>query len=54
MRAAELKGFNVTGATIHFTPDYPFPVALVKKLVKSRIEENEAISGLTRIYVPGN
>ncbi len=41
-RAAELKGYNVSGATIHFTPDKPLPVALVKKLVKARIEENAA------------
>ncbi len=41
-RAAELKGYNVSGATIHFTPEKPLPVALVKKLVKARIEEDAA------------
>lgn len=33
-RAAELKDYDVSGATIHFTPDMPLPAGLVKKLVK--------------------
>jgi uncharacterized protein YdhG (YjbR/CyaY superfamily) len=41
MRDAELKGYKVSGATIHFTPDKPLPTALVTKLVKERIAENE-------------
>ncbi len=41
MRAAELKGYEVSGATIHFTPDKPLPPALVTKLVRERIAENE-------------
>jgi uncharacterized protein YdhG (YjbR/CyaY superfamily) len=41
MRAAELKGYDINGATIHFTPDKPLPAGLVKKLVKQRIAENE-------------
>jgi len=41
MRAAELKGYDVSGATIHFTPDKPLSAALVTKLVKERIAENE-------------
>ena len=41
MRAGELKGYDVSGATIHFTPDKPLPAALVKRLVKERIAENE-------------
>ncbi len=40
-RDAELKGYDVSGATIHFTPDKPLPAALVRKLVKERIAENE-------------
>lgn len=48
MRAAELKAYNVSGATIHFTPDRPLPVALVKKLVKTRIEETVAKYGKNR------
>jgi uncharacterized protein YdhG (YjbR/CyaY superfamily) len=38
---AELKGFDFSGATIHFTPDKPLPAALVTKLVKERMAENE-------------
>ena len=38
----ELKGFEVSKGTIRFTPDKPLPMALVKKLVKARIEENKA------------
>ncbi len=41
MRAAELKGYDVSGATIHFTPDKPLSAALVTKLIKERIAENE-------------
>jgi uncharacterized protein YdhG (YjbR/CyaY superfamily) len=37
----ELAGYEVSGATIHFQPDKPLPRALVTKLVKARIEENE-------------
>jgi len=41
MRAAELKGYDVSGATTHFTPDKPLSAALVTKLIKERIAENE-------------
>ena len=41
MRARELKGYEVSGATIHFTPDKPLPAMLVTNLVKERIAENE-------------
>ncbi len=44
MRARELKGYDVSGATIHFTPDKPLPTALVKRLVKERIAENEKVA----------
>ena len=40
-RNAELKGYDVSGATIHFTPDKPLPATLVTRLVKERIAENE-------------
>jgi len=38
----ELKGFEVSKGTIRFTTEKPLPTALVKKLVKARIAENEA------------
>jgi uncharacterized protein YdhG (YjbR/CyaY superfamily) len=49
MRTAELKGYEVSGATIHFTPDKPLPAGLVTKLVKERIAENEILRKRKRI-----
>ena len=37
----ELEAFDVSGSTIHFTPEHPLPAALVKKMVKARVRENE-------------
>ena len=36
----ELGNFQTRKGTIRFSPDKPLPVALVKKLVKTRIAEN--------------
>jgi uncharacterized protein YdhG (YjbR/CyaY superfamily) len=38
----ELEPFKTSGTTIHFSVDHPLPPALVKKIVKARIKENEA------------
>lgn len=40
--AAALAGFDTSTATIRFLPDEPLPAALVKKLVRARMRENEA------------
>lgn len=37
----ELKAYQISTGTIRFPVDKPLPVALVKKLVKARIAENE-------------
>ena len=37
----ELKGFSTSKGTIHFSTDKPLPAALVKKLVKARVAQNE-------------
>jgi uncharacterized protein YdhG (YjbR/CyaY superfamily) len=39
--AAALTGFKTTKGSVNFTPDQPIPPALVTKLVKARIAENE-------------
>jgi uncharacterized protein YdhG (YjbR/CyaY superfamily) len=39
---AELKDYDLSKGTIRFQADKPLPVALVRKLVKARIAENEA------------
>ena len=36
----ELRNFQTSKGTLRFSPDEPLPVALVKKLVKTRIAEN--------------
>jgi len=39
----ELKPYFSGRGTLHFTVDKPIPSALVERIVKARIEENEAI-----------
>jgi uncharacterized protein YdhG (YjbR/CyaY superfamily) len=38
----ELKSFSTFKGTIHFPIDKPLPIALIKKLVKSRVAQNKA------------
>ncbi len=39
---AELQGYETTKSGIHMPVDKPLPATLVKKLVKARVEQNEA------------
>jgi uncharacterized protein YdhG (YjbR/CyaY superfamily) len=39
--AKELEPYEVKHTTIHFSVEKPLPAALVKKIVRSRIAENE-------------
>jgi len=38
----ELKGYSTSKGTIHFPTDKPLPAALVKKMVKARVAQNES------------
>jgi uncharacterized protein YdhG (YjbR/CyaY superfamily) len=44
----ELKAFDTSKGTIRFHPDKPLPVALVRKLVKARIAENQSQRGKSK------
>jgi uncharacterized protein YdhG (YjbR/CyaY superfamily) len=37
--ADELAGFGGTKGSVHFTPERPFPEALVEKMVRSRLAD---------------
>ncbi len=47
----ELASYKISKGTIRFQPDKPLPVALVRKLVKTRIAENAARSKNARVKV---
>jgi uncharacterized protein YdhG (YjbR/CyaY superfamily) len=37
--AADVRGYEQTKGSLHFRPDEPLPVTLVRKLIKTRIAE---------------
>ncbi len=41
----QLKGFSTSKGTIHFPTDKPLPTALIKRLVKARVAQNERKKG---------
>lgn len=40
--AADLKGYRTSAGTIQFTTENPLPAALVRKIIKARMAENES------------
>jgi uncharacterized protein YdhG (YjbR/CyaY superfamily) len=44
----ELKQFRVSKGTLHFPLDKPLPAALVKKIVKARVAQNEVTEAADR------
>ncbi len=42
----ELKKYKTSKGTIQFSPEHPLPIALVKKIVKARMKDNEARAAL--------
>jgi uncharacterized protein YdhG (YjbR/CyaY superfamily) len=40
--ATELSGYSTSTGTIRFTPEKPLPQALVRRIVKARVAENDA------------
>jgi uncharacterized protein YdhG (YjbR/CyaY superfamily) len=39
----DLKQYKTTGTTIHFSPEHPLPATLVRKIVQTRMKENEGL-----------
>ncbi len=44
----DLIGYEISGTTIRFSAEHPLPAALVMRIVRTRMEENEARPGLRR------
>jgi uncharacterized protein YdhG (YjbR/CyaY superfamily) len=40
--ADDVKSYRTAKGTLQFAPDKPLPAALVKKMVKARVVQNEA------------
>jgi uncharacterized protein YdhG (YjbR/CyaY superfamily) len=38
----ELKGFSTSKGTIHFPTDKPLPTALIQKIVKARVKQDQS------------
>jgi uncharacterized protein YdhG (YjbR/CyaY superfamily) len=41
---AELKPYKISGTTIQFRPEKPVPAALIRKIIKARILENNELA----------
>ncbi|MGZ5135628.1 MAG: hypothetical protein ACXWCG_10775 [Flavitalea sp.] len=45
----EHEPFKTNGKTTHFTPEKPIPAMLAKKVVRTRIKENEGKNALKQL-----
>jgi len=50
--AVDLKGLPYTGSTIHFDPNKTLPLALIKKIIKIRLKENQERESMKQILKP--
>jgi uncharacterized protein YdhG (YjbR/CyaY superfamily) len=48
---AELEPYEVSGTTIHLSPDNPLPAKLVERILRARIAENEGAKSGGRTLV---
>ncbi len=46
--ADELNGIKISGTTLHFVPGQPLPTELIKKIVLTRVQENETKAALKK------
>ena len=46
--ADELNGIKISGTTLHFVPGQPLPTELIKKIVSTRVQENETKAALKK------
>jgi uncharacterized protein YdhG (YjbR/CyaY superfamily) len=44
---ADLKGFKFSPSTVQFTPENPLPDALIERIVRAKIKENEEKAGIS-------
>jgi uncharacterized protein YdhG (YjbR/CyaY superfamily) len=44
MKSEITKTHKLSGATIHFSPDNPLPIGIVKKILRARVRENAALN----------
>jgi uncharacterized protein YdhG (YjbR/CyaY superfamily) len=47
--ADELKSFDTSGTTIHFSPEQPIPSSLISKIVKHRLMQNAELAAIKNL-----
>jgi uncharacterized protein YdhG (YjbR/CyaY superfamily) len=49
----ELKEFDTSGTTIHFSPEQPLPSSLVSRIVKHRLQQNAELAAMKQLAKRG-